>query len=83
MSWLLVAFVPGLLMLATFGLGRLETHLESEGAPTVGRNVGTDLLERRPTAAREPQAFTGLPTRLTTPSRGNPQFPATRQPNRV
>ena len=27
MSWLLVAFVPGLLMLATFGLDRLESGL--------------------------------------------------------
>ena len=27
MSWLLVAFIPGLLMLATFGLGRLEAGL--------------------------------------------------------
>lgn len=27
MSWLLVAFIPGLLMLATFGLGRLESGL--------------------------------------------------------
>jgi hypothetical protein len=26
-SWLLVAFIPGLLMLATFGLGRLEAGL--------------------------------------------------------
>ena len=26
-SWLLVAFIPGLLMLATFGLGRLEEGL--------------------------------------------------------
>ena len=27
MSWLLVAFIPGLLMLATFGLERLEAGL--------------------------------------------------------
>ena len=29
MSWLLVAFIPGLLMLATFGLQRLEAGLEN------------------------------------------------------
>jgi hypothetical protein len=27
-SWLLVAFIPGLLMLATFGLGRIEAGLD-------------------------------------------------------
>lgn len=70
-------------MLATFGLGRLEAGLEVDDSTTVGRNVGTDLLERKRPAPREPQAFTGLPTRLATPSGGNPQFPATRQPNRV
>ena len=30
MSWLLVAFTPGLLMLATFGLQRLEAGLEND-----------------------------------------------------
>ena len=30
MSWLLVAFTPGLLMLATFGLQRLESGLEDD-----------------------------------------------------
>lgn len=30
MSWLLVAFIPGLLMLATFGLDRLEAGLSDE-----------------------------------------------------
>ncbi len=29
-SWLLVAFIPGLLMLATFGLGRLEASLDGD-----------------------------------------------------
>lgn len=83
MSWLLVAFIPGLLMLATFGLGRLEASLDTDDRAALGGNVGTDLLERTRPAAREPQAFTGLPTRLATPSGANPQFPATRQPNRV
>ncbi len=82
-SWLLVAFIPGLLMLATFGLERLEASLETDETTTLRRNVGTDLLERKRPAPREPRAFTGLPTRLATSSEGNPQFPATRQPNRV
>ena len=30
MSWLLAAFIPALLMLATFGLQRLESSLEDE-----------------------------------------------------
>lgn len=29
MSWLFVAFIPGLLMLATFGLDRLEAGLDT------------------------------------------------------
>jgi hypothetical protein len=29
-SWLLVAFIPGLLMLATFGLDRLEADLDAD-----------------------------------------------------
>jgi hypothetical protein len=29
-SWLLAAFIPGLLMLATFGLQRLESSLEDD-----------------------------------------------------
>ena len=29
-SWLLVAFIPGLLMLATFGLDRLEASLDGD-----------------------------------------------------
>jgi hypothetical protein len=82
-SWLLVAFVPGLLMLATFGLERLEAGLDTADGATVRRDVGTGLLERTPPARREPPEFDGLPTRLATSSLGNPQFPATRQPNRV
>ena len=33
-SWLLVACVPGLLMLATFGLGRLEEALAHDTVTT-------------------------------------------------
>ncbi|WP_422744206.1 hypothetical protein ACN27E_20430 [Mycobacterium sp. WMMD1722] len=32
-SWLLVACIPGLLMLATFGLERLESALVRDGGP--------------------------------------------------
>jgi hypothetical protein len=80
---LLVAFIPGLLMLATFGLERLEASLECDDTTTLRRDVGTGLLERTPPARREPPEFAGLPTRPATSSGGNPQFPATRQANRV
>ncbi|OJZ62756.1 hypothetical protein [Mycolicibacterium diernhoferi] len=83
MSWLLVAFIPGLLMLATFGLERLEAGLEREDTKTLRRNIGTDLLERRRPAPRDPHEFAGLPTRPAASVGSNPQFPATRQPNRV
>ena len=35
MSWLLVALIPGLLMLAAFGLERLESGLDRKPAPVV------------------------------------------------
>ena len=35
MSWLLVVFVPGLLMLATFGLDRLESTLVGDAVSDV------------------------------------------------
>jgi hypothetical protein len=42
-SWLLVAFIPGLLMLATFGLSRLEVGLAED---TVSADDVTELLEQ-------------------------------------
>jgi hypothetical protein len=42
-SWLLVAFIPGLLMLATFGLDRLEGGLD-EG--TVSQTDVDEILEQ-------------------------------------
>jgi len=42
-SWLLVAFIPGLLMLATFGLDRLEASLEAD---TVSPDDVTAVLEQ-------------------------------------
>ncbi|MBI3225022.1 MAG: hypothetical protein HYZ39_08185 [Mycolicibacterium cosmeticum] len=80
MSWLLVAFVPGLLMLATFGLDRLEASLREDTAPP---RTEANLLDRVPPP--RPLAFetAGLPTRVQPTTGLNPQFPATRQPNRV
>lgn len=70
-------------MLATFGLERLEASLECADTTTLRRNVGTDLLEQTRPARRAADEYARLPTRLATPSGSNPQFPATRQPNRV
>jgi hypothetical protein len=42
-SWLLVACVPGLLMLATLGLGRLERELSAD---TVTATDVAEFLER-------------------------------------
>ncbi|OCB12977.1 hypothetical protein A5722_28340 [Mycobacterium vulneris] len=75
MSWLLVALIPGLLMLAAFGLERLESGLAREPAPAAvvprPKPVTMDLdSERLPTRYYEPQAM-------------NPGFPASRPVNRV
>lgn len=43
MSWLLVAFIPGLLMLATFGLDRIEAGLTDD---TVSADDVAELLEQ-------------------------------------
>lgn len=96
MSWLLVAFIPGLLMLATFGLERLESSLCRD---TVTAADVADFLERaapvKPAAAVEarPEPIAtpligfddepGLPTRIYRPSGANPQFQETRHANRV
>ncbi|MGW0159921.1 hypothetical protein ACWDUN_11415 [Mycobacterium sp. NPDC003323] len=91
MSWLLVAFIPGLLMLATFGLERLEAGLERDNAAPRRPDVrasprttrGTDLLDRTQPIRQAPLEYAGAPTRPATPQRINPQFPATRQADRV
>ena len=68
MSWLLVAFIPGLLMLATFGLGRLEAGLVEN---TVTASDVAQFLEQADpidvrTLAREgmPQALESLHRRI-------------------
>ena len=75
MSWLLVALIPGLLMLAAFGLERLESWLERKPAPTAPAPRVKPVLidvesERLPTRYYEPQAI-------------NTGFPASRHVNRV
>ncbi|ORW63229.1 hypothetical protein B7435_27220 [Mycolicibacterium peregrinum] len=75
MSWLLVALIPGLLMLAAFGLERLESGLERKPAPTAPAPRVKPVLidvesERLPTRYYEPQAI-------------NTGFPASRHVNRV
>ena len=68
MSWLLVAFIPGLLMLATFGLERLEAGLEND--TLTARDVAEFLKQAEPidvrTLAREgmPEALDCLQRRL-------------------
>jgi hypothetical protein len=42
-SWLLVVFIPGLLMLATFGLGRLESSLARD---TVSASDVAEFLQQ-------------------------------------
>ncbi|BBZ36887.1 hypothetical protein [Mycolicibacterium confluentis] len=92
MSWLLAASVPGLLMMATFGLERLETTIDDRDTD----DEVAELIERvaalpRPAPVRlrpppTPVAFAeepDLPTRLCRTLEGNPQFRQTRQANRV
>ena len=51
--WLLVAFIPGLLMLATFGLSRLEAGLEAE---SVSPEDVAAVLERAKADCAKPAA---------------------------
>jgi GrpB-like predicted nucleotidyltransferase (UPF0157 family) len=67
-SWLLVAFIPGLLMLATFGLERIESGLNRD---TVSATDVAEFLEQAQaddvrTLARDgmPQALDCLHRRL-------------------
>ena len=68
MSWLLVAFIPGLLMLATFGLERLEAGLEKD--TVTATDVAEFLKQAEPidvrTLAREgmPEALDCLHRRI-------------------
>ena len=55
-SWLLVAFIPGLLMLATFGLERLESGLDGD---TVSAADVAEFLEQ---ARADDVAYAGART---------------------
>ncbi|MEZ0357202.1 hypothetical protein [Mycobacterium sp. ENV421] len=99
MTWLLAVCVPGLLMLSTFGLQRLEEALRVDR--TAADEV-TEYLERAattPAAQVAPHAEPasgraetpvrrsddepGLPTRSHAYPRPNPQFHRTQYANRV
>ncbi|MCX2933112.1 hypothetical protein ORI20_22840 [Mycobacterium sp. CVI_P3] len=99
MTWLLAACVPGLLMLSTFGLQRVEEALHAE---RTGADEVTEYLERaaKPAPAPAPPRFEtwpsggqadshpgdrepGLPTRSYAHARPNPQFHRTQYANRV
>ncbi|MBV9318564.1 MAG: hypothetical protein JOZ23_02135 [Mycobacterium sp.] len=67
MSWLLVALVPALLMLATFGLGRLETALVRD---TVTPTDITQFLEQAHAADVRTLAQSGMPEALDHMHRG-------------
>ena len=60
-SWLLVAFIPGLLMLATFGLERLESGLDRD---TVSATDVAEFLEQAQADDVRTLARDGMPAAL-------------------
>ena len=70
MSWLLIALIPGLLMLATFGLDRVESSLRSDVISTTN-------------AAKFVDQASDLPTHQYFHAGANPEFQQTRQMNPV
>ncbi|WP_308170655.1 hypothetical protein [[Mycobacterium] fortunisiensis] len=70
-----MALIPGFLMLAAFGLERLESGLDREPTPAAAlpppKPVTFDMESE------------GLPTRYYEPQAINPGFPASRPVNRV
>jgi len=60
-SWLLVAFIPGLLMLATFGLARLEAGLEKD---TVTAGDVAEFLQQATPIDMRTLARHGMPEAL-------------------
>ncbi|MBI3212775.1 MAG: hypothetical protein HYZ38_03065 [Mycobacterium sp.] len=99
MSWLFAVLIPGLLMLATFGLQRLESGLvtgsDTEDAFAELVLATPPRVDRAPRAAVAAASFVpssslpvldnepGLPTRLCRREVANPQFQATRHANPV
>lgn len=99
MTWLLAVCVPGLLMLSTFGLQRLEETLRVDRTPAeevteyLERAAKTSVAQAPPgaeIAQRRAEAHSprsddepGLPTRAYAHARPNPQFHRTQYANRV
>jgi hypothetical protein len=91
-TWLLAVSVPGLMMLSTFGLQRLESslHTERTAADEAVAEYLRQAEEARKQAPRpvEVQRLAhadepGLPTRSYAHPRPNPQFHRTRYANPV
>jgi len=81
MSWLVATCFPGLLMLSTYGLQRLESIID-EAAPWEATNAPVCDADFGPglgLLAEEP----GLPTRLCPNPEPNRQFQPTGYANRV
>ena len=99
MTWLLAVCVPGLLMLSTFALQRLEEALRVDRAPAdevteyLERAVTTPVAQAPPRAeissrradvpSRRSDDEPGLPTRSYAHASPNPQFHRTQYANRV
>jgi hypothetical protein len=83
-SWLLVAFTPGLLMLATFGLERLEAGLEKD--TVTATDVAEFLKQAEPvdvrTLAREgmPEALDCQHRRMARATGDTPYLPSRDEP---
>lgn len=92
MSWLLVVFVPGLLMLATFGLDRLESGLVGD---TVSAEDVAAALDRAKADCARPAAhhdddeldaddvYEPFPTHLSETVPGAPGASSQRLPARI
>jgi hypothetical protein len=92
-SWLFVAVIPGLLMLATIGLQRVESRLNQEcvGAADVAEFLAAARPGDMRTLARDgmPEALDCFQRRRTrsvdqpVPAMANPQFRPTRHADSV
>ena len=82
-SWLLVACVPGLLMLATLGLARLERLIARETDMAAHDIDDIDVDELTIFARHLGGGDEELPSRIQSYSRDNPLYRATKHINRV
>lgn len=71
MSWLLAVFIPGLLMLATFGLGRVESRLGSNDPQA---DAIPEWLSHPPSSARPAQPSAAHLWQPTRHERAHPAF---------